>query len=656
MDDEECLPENSNLRTHLQSLGYDELEVKKSPPNSGTIKLDYAAPKCTPYNEDLIDEEVIEQIKILVSTQMLFEEDVRNIENLLSNFKAKRCGMLKNMFQGMFVVVVFLGVILYCILGGYVFFIVSTFYAYRAADYLWKKNYSQRRLKKLASILQSNYALISKTIRFINENNKFIDSSDLDCVHVTPEFELYNNFKSDFYISLVEIISILSNSTKLLIAEMPLYDYVENPKYYICNNFNINCYDTLDLVKLYQIYLLVQSEFLQRCILSLIPNLNLLKRSNIMNLNKVVTESCVKLLKVKNNLNKKFKFVFFNGIYSSNSKTKLNLPCKPKVPNSCYKEELVSSIHDVSNTFQNLLIKSRNIEENLKSDKLSKELENDLMNIQAELSLCQRNLEDGFILLKKANGQKESNEPVEITQGADIHMNDEQEKVQVGYSDLNPTVEDEIFEAHFVAGDTTSDAPNFDDWDLEDKMKKKLQKEYSKKVMNELKTKLMEKAKNWEKREAEIMRRKNGGVVNDKVRSASLEKDDDKNSTDDLTATSDTNTDLSASLTNDNNDVNDHTKKLHTASHAAQQMQNSSVDNGKCTTSTHGIVARENNAKERKLVDRTVSDESFHQNHFGLLNKNFLTDIGLARQRILQTNTVQEQCYCDSGDETDPDQ
>ncbi|KAK6617688.1 hypothetical protein RUM44_005276 [Polyplax serrata] len=572
MDDEECLPENSNLRTHLQSLGYDELELKKSPPNSGTIKLDYAAPKCTPYNEDLIDEEVIEQIKILVSTQMLFEEDVRNIENLLSNFKAKRCGMLKNMFQGMFVVVVFLGVILYCILGGYVFFIVSTFYAYRAADYLWKKNYSQRRLKKLASILQSNYALISKTIRFINENNKFIDSSDLDCVHVTPEFELYNNFKSDFYISLVEIISILSNSTKLLIAEMPLYDYVENP--------------------------------------------------------------------------------------NSNSKTKLNLPCKPKVPNSCYKEELVSSIHDVSNTFQNLLIKSRNIEENLKSDKLSKELENDLMNIQAELSLCQRNIEDGFILLKKANGQKESIAPVEITQGADIHMNDEQEKVQVGYSDLNPTVEDEIFEAHFVAGDTNSDAPNFDEWDLEDKMKKKLQKEYSKKVMNELKTKLMEKAKNWEKREAEIMRRKNGGVVNDKVRSASLEKDDDKKSTDDLTATSDTNTDLSVSLTNDNdnNDVDDPTKKLHTASQAVQQMQNSSVDNGKCTTSTHGIVARENNAKERKLVDRTVSDESFHQNHLGLLNKNFLTDIGLARQRILQTNAVQEQCYCDSGDETDPDQ
>ena len=236
MEDEDCLPENSDLKEYLQSLGYQDLQIKKSFPNISSVKLNDVSLKqksenflLKGNNIDVIDEQVIKEVEVLISTQLLFEEDVGVVENLLSSFKVKKFGMLRSMFHGMLGLIMFSGLILYLIIGSYAFFITSTYYAYKAADYLWKSNYRQNRLKKLTGILQTNFNLLTKTVKFINENNRFLDinSSALnsELSELKAELNFYNSFKSDFYSSLIEVIEILSKSTQKLIINVPLIAY-----------------------------------------------------------------------------------------------------------------------------------------------------------------------------------------------------------------------------------------------------------------------------------------------------------------------------------------------------------------------------------------------------------------------------------------------
>lgn len=653
MEDVECLPERSNLKTYLQDLGFWDIEVKKSVPSSNTIQFDLPSSKAKRYNAEFIDEEVIKQIKILISTQMLFEEDIRNIENLLSNFKITKYGMLRHMFQGIFgVFIIFFGLLLYWVLGSYAFFIGSSFYAYKAADYLWKKNYNETRLKKLASVLQSNFALLNKTAKFIAENNKCMQSNNFTENDVLGEFktgfDFYNNFKTDFYRSLNEVIEILSVSTKKLISKLPLYDYVENPQYYICNNFNKNCYESIELSKLYQIYLLVQSEFLQRFILSLIPNLNISKNNTFQELNKILTESSVNLLKVKNNLNKKFKYVFFNGIYCTKSRTNLSIPIKHKAYSSNYEEEFASSIHDVSNSFQNLLLKSRVLEENFKSKNAFEDLENDLINMQTELNLCQRNISDGLILLKKASGAEKKSQVLKVEEKLIENSSNEVEKVLVGYTDLNPTVEDEIFEAYFGEDCVDRDFSAINDWDVDD-IKKRLEKEYSRNVIKELKTKLIDKAKNWEKREAEILFKKYRSDKNETSEPNNFSKETkdlfNKNEVECTRANDKTSMDSShfKELLNEK-------KKESSFAPSQYKCQSPATDfeNSEQLKPCDGIVSIEKKLNERNLISNTLADEEFHQNCFQLVNKNFLNDLNCARKKIFKTNATEELYYCNS--------
>ena len=353
MEDEDCLPENSALKEYLQSLGYQDLQIKKSFPNISSVKLNDVSLKqksenflLEGNNIDVIDEQVIKEVEVLISTQLLFEEDVGVVENLLSSFKVKKFGMLRSMFHGMLGLIMFSGLILYLIIGSYAFFITSTYYAYKAADYLWKSNYRQNRLKKLTGILQTNFNLLTKTVKFINENNRFLDinSSALnpELSELKAELNFYNSFKSDFYSSLIEVIEILSKSTQKLIINVPLLEYVENPDQYLFNKINDNYCKYFDFLKLYNIYLLAQAEFLLRLILSLIPNLHARKENNFQIINKILTEASLKLLKITNMLSKKFKFVYVNGVLNFKSKVNQNKPEKKKIYKSIHGRMLTS--------------------------------------------------------------------------------------------------------------------------------------------------------------------------------------------------------------------------------------------------------------------------------------------------------------------------
>jgi hypothetical protein len=96
-----------------------------------------------------------------------------------------------------------------------------------------------------------------------------------------------------------------------------------------------------------------------------------------------------------------------------------------------------------------------------------------------------------------------------------------QEPIEVGFTDLDPQVEDEVFEAIISHDNLGSRSEDEDDssvpLDAVDQVKQQMEKECSARMMLELKTVLVHKSQEWEKREAKALKNKvlrNAGMAN----------------------------------------------------------------------------------------------------------------------------------------------
>lgn len=641
MEDEECLPENSDLNVYLRNLGYSDISTTIHKQNEeNALNFEVRTSKSEKFTAGWLDKDVVEQIEILLSTKMLFEEDVSNMEKLLSNFKIVKTGLLKSMFQNnLTAFIIAFGVCLYWVIGNYVFVLISVFYAYHASDYLWRKHYSQNRIKNLMTALKSNYILLKKTLYFIKENDLLLQQNFPDGKNEN-QFEFFENLKKEFIISENELIRILSKATQKLINKVPLYDYVENPQFYLCNKYSETFSEISDLSKLHQVYLLVQSEFLQRVALSLIPNLQKTVQDNYKDMNKILSGTTFALVKLENRLSKKFKFVFINGIHFNTFKSGFKLPTnKESHPNHAL--EFVSNIHDTSNTLQSLLIKSRVIEDKFNSEILPKDIEDELVSIQNDLVMCQKNISDSVILLKKLNAIT-SDSKLKMLEEDKKEINsviDESDKILVGFTDLDPEVEDEIFEAYFNTEDT-KDKYIEDDFDFEDRLKKKLEREYSKKVLKELKSRLVETAKEWQIREEKALQRKSksGKIEDIKIQEESAKND----------------------------------RKLSEPKHNLNYFRDESGVVEIDTESSWPLpqfkrcsIVRKNNriVQYKEQSSEKEANEEFENNNCKLpnldnlksVNINFLSSINDARSKILNL-VAQEETFCDTGENSEDEE
>lgn len=506
MEDLEFVPENSALRHYLDSLYlYDACKEDTVKQGTCHFPIPISAKAKQESSAESIDKDVIEQIEELISARMLFEENVANIEKLVSGFKVVKIGMLRSIFENVsgFIVIV-LGLCVYWAIGSYVFFVISIYYAYNAADYLWRKHFNQRRLKQLTDMLKANYTLFRRTLKFIKDNDNIV-KLNLENNKNHVEYNLYHNLKQEFAQAENEVILLLMKATRKLIDKFPFYDYIEDPYCYFCYSYDRQLLKFIDESKLFHVYLLVQSEFLQRLAMSLIPNIKKSGKQNSLELYRIVKETSIMLRRLENKFSKKFKFVFLRGIYEPE---RVSLSTSQKSKSACvvnhYRNDLMNNIQDMSNSFQKLLIRSRTIENNLSNEEQTEMMLNELADIQNELNVCQRNISDSLIVLKKFSS-KNRDEDGSLKENSSSEVEVEDHK-PIDLQEESP-VEDEIFEAYFH---NEMKNENEEENDFDDFMKKKVEREYSRLVLKELKSKLVEKVKEWEVREENAVFKKFG--------------------------------------------------------------------------------------------------------------------------------------------------
>jgi hypothetical protein len=145
---------------------------------------------------------------------------------------------------------------------------------------------------------------------------------------------------------------------------------------------------------------------------------------------------------------------------------------------------------------------------------LSQNLKNVLTDIVTELNSCKSCFEvaiSQFSVLNQPPVLYAATKTSELL----IHNTSEQKQkpIVVGFTDLDPQVEDEVFEAiisheNLGTGSDDEDDVNFVSLNAADRIKRQMEKECSDRMLLELKTVLVHKAHEWEKREAKALRNK----------------------------------------------------------------------------------------------------------------------------------------------------
>lgn len=234
----------------------------------------------------------------------------------------------------------------------------------------------------------------------------------------------------------------------------------------------------------------------------------------------LVIDVSLKLTECLNNLNQDYKFFScygLNAVGDTYLKTPKRKPWK-------YFGAYVG-IHSARLHLQGMLHRTKETEELLythtdetevsDSETLSEELLNVLTDIVTEINSCKSCFEvaiSQFSALNKPPLQHSATKTCDLL----THNTSEQkqEPVVVGFTDLDPQVEDEVFEAIIshdnlgTGSEDDDDDGNFVSLSAADKIKRQMEKECSDRMLLELKTVLVHKAHEWEEREARALKNK----------------------------------------------------------------------------------------------------------------------------------------------------
>lgn len=491
-EDEEVILERSPFYHHLRDAGFSEIETKSS---AGVLPVETTIRK-----KESIDCNVVEEVITLRAANLIFEDDLEHVDCIFANFELNKNEPLKYMFRGTTsAIVLALGLCFYVYIGSYAFALVSVFYAYRASDYLWQKRRRLKQLKRLMGVIQSNFSLLNKVLKFLYEHENMLKAR-IGCKTSQRAIDSVLYLKADFACLQKDINSIFADATDLLLKDVPLWNYVETPSSYICHRMDDyrNC---KSVSQLHNMLMLLQSQFLTRLIFSLVPNLVEKPEDSFAIINKVIVRVTARLRDIHTALNKKFRFSLINGICFERGRSIRPLPQKTRSKDMS-RETLTTNVHDLSNSLQYLLIKSREVENILESGGMA-ETEQELSSIQSELASCHSHIADLLLLQKKYNPGQSTNHKTNEGSHTEILNSEPVVSTEIGYSDLDPQVDDDIFEA--VTGNQP-EVNESQDWAREefDPLAKKKRKE----MLGELKTRLKAQAEDWARRELTILARK----------------------------------------------------------------------------------------------------------------------------------------------------
>ena len=280
--------------------------------------------------------------------------------------------------------------------------------------------------------------------------------------------------------------------------------------------------------RLQNINILLQSEFLRHYALCCMPSLWNDDFQSLTPLLEITDSVSRNLCSFVESLTLAYKF------YSCYGKCEGNMNQQPQ-PLVCSVTDVFVGVHSARLYMQGILHRAMQLEEMLEQNKQEADDVNyiftELNDITNEITSCMNCIE---IALSFCKSSEVNFEPaVEVTPTS-LSLNcanmQESEPIAVGYSDFDPKVEDEVFEALV---DHNVDKDDYDDLcDIKIEKETEQQKACSMRMMSELKTVLMYKAEEMKKREERVLRNK--GILIMKDDSSDCEADVSQMETEDV--------------------------------------------------------------------------------------------------------------------------
>jgi len=268
------------------------------------------------------------------------------------------------------------------------------------------------------------------------------------------------------------------------------------------------------------VYSLLQSEFLRRLALCFLVKFWKDVGQNILPVLTIVNEVSNKYHELLSILNQDYKFFSGYGL-NAVSDTYIKTPAKR---NSWRYFGAYVGIHSACLHLQGMLHRAKEMEEliQVQSDEnevadnstLSRNVTEVLTDVITEINSCKSCLEVAISeLVNKPPTPHSTSETCDsLTKNA---SEQKQKPIVVGVTDLDPQIEDEVFEAiishdNLLTGcedDDDDDDGYFVSRDAADEVRRRTEKECSDRMLLELKTVLVHKAHEWEKREAKALER-----------------------------------------------------------------------------------------------------------------------------------------------------
>ncbi|KDR15859.1 vezatin-like isoform X3 [Zootermopsis nevadensis] len=395
---------------------------------------------------------------------------------------------------------------------------------------------------KLLSCCKDLYFLQRKSLHFVQENELLFrgftlakTSSVAFCLESTAapclakKWYVMSGLRVLIARSTLEAINTLQICTKTLVMSCPLSGQLDKSNHYLAflgkeglGIAEINTDEGTELPlgilkKLHEVYVLLQSEFLRRLALCFLVKLWKDARQNILPVFTLVSDVSAKFSEYLSNLNQDYKFFSCYGL-SAVDDTSLKMPKrKPWRYFNAY-----VGIHSARLHLQGMLHRTKEIEELLEThtdeteaaenNTLSQNLKNALTDIVTELHSCTSCLQVAISQFSVLNQPSAQYSAIKASEILNHNKSEEKQKpIVVGFTDLDPQIEDEVFEAVISHGNTgfdDDDDGNLMSLNAADRIKCQLEKECSDRMLLELKTVLIHKAHEWEEREAKALRKK----------------------------------------------------------------------------------------------------------------------------------------------------
>ncbi|XP_023714419.1 uncharacterized protein LOC111868200 isoform X2 [Cryptotermes secundus] len=424
------------------------------------------------------------------------------------------------------------------------------YYLFLAAEHFlsnWYFSVQRTRMsgavKGLLSCCKDLYLLQKKSLHFVQENELLfrgftlaktsssalrLESSLLPCL--AERWYVMSGLRVSIFHSTFEAINVLQNATQTLVMMCPLSGQLDRRNHYAAyltaEEMGIEGLDTAEntefpleiLKKLHQVYVLLQSEFLRRLALCFLMKFWKNMGQNILPVSTLVIDVSAKCSECFSNLNQDYKYFSCYGLNAINE-------YYSKIPkrNSWRYYGAYVGIHSARLHLQGMLHRTKEMEELLETqtdetevadiDTLSKNVTNVLTDVITEICSCKSCLEVAVnqltILNQPAIPHSTPKTSDLLTENSSKQT---QEPIEVGFTDLDPQVEDEVFEAVISHDNLGSGSEDEGDssvtLDAIDQVKRQMTKECSARMLLELKTVLVHKSQEWEKREAKALKNK----------------------------------------------------------------------------------------------------------------------------------------------------